>query len=133
MLKILLLVTATFAFEASACQCRRASVEDGMLAADLVFGAEVVGAKVDGENVRIDVRRVANLKGDASHIRKLLTGASRAACGITISVPGRYIFFTKKNGEVDSCSATRSFEDSGIDDLKMKVVRLWDQAERAKR
>jgi hypothetical protein len=104
-----------------------------MLTAELVFGAEVIGAKVDGEEVRIDIRRIANLKGDASRFRKVITSFGRAACGITVSVPGRYIFFATKSGKVDSCSATRSFDDPGADDLKMKIVRLWDQAYREKR
>jgi hypothetical protein len=127
---VLFVFAALFSPEIYACQCRGASVEVGLSASDLVFGAEVVGAKVKGELVEISIRNFVLLKGSGRPLSKVVTTYGRSSCVFPIVVPSKYVFFSNKSGMIDSCGATRRFDDQELGELTMQAVRMWDDLRR---
>lgn len=117
---------------ASACQCRKADVESGFANSELVFGAYVIGANVKKGSVVINLDNSVSLKGDRT-LHRLITPNGRSACGLSIVVPGKYIFFTNKDGEIDSCGASRVFDDPDIARLTAEALQKWDDLDRKKK
>lgn len=110
--------------QACACECRSAPVSSGMESADQVFGAEVVSAKVAGYRVVVEVRGVSRVKGAGKELKRLWTNYGRSACGFTVSVPKKYVFFTRGDGYFDACGATRDFDDPELRDIKNRIFSI---------
>ena len=117
--------------DACACTCYRGSVEAGLANADRVFGAYVVGARVKGYDVEIEITGYAPIKGEGRPLKKLTTPAGHSACGFQVSVPERYVFFATKDGAINLCGATRVLDDPELGILTSKVIRMWDSRDRA--
>jgi hypothetical protein len=114
-----------------ACMCITGSVEAGLANAERVFGAFVVGARVKGDSVEIDITGYASIKGEGRALKKLTTPSSSSGCGFQVSVPERYVFFATKDGAIDRCGATRVLGDPDLGVLTSKVIRMWDSRDRA--
>lgn len=113
----LLIFLLAFSGQANSCECRSASVADGMATADQVFGAEVVSAKVAGYRVIVEVGNVTRVKGTGKELKRLWTNYGRSACGFTISVPKKYVFFTNSDGHFDACGSTRDYDNPELRDI----------------
>jgi hypothetical protein len=125
-------VALLFSVDGLACECSTGSVDKGLANAERVFGAQVVGARVKGFDVEIDIEAYAPIKGDEKALKKLTTPNGGPACGFQVSVPERYVFFTTKNGSVNRCGATRVLTDPELGVLTSKVIRIWRESTWAK-
>lgn len=120
-----LLLTAGTSLDATACECVRMSVEDGLENSEYIFGARVVGAIVKGGNVSIELADIANVKGKFDK-KKLSTDSSSSGCGFVVSVPETYIFFLGKYGVLSACGATRVFQSPELGALNSRVFEQWN-------
>lgn len=125
-MRLLSLLTCAFvSAKGHACQCARATVEDGRNSFPRIFGARVVKAEVNKWNVDIYIDNFVAIKGEKKPLRKIKTPLGESACGIAILVPGSYVFFAKEDGSIDRCGSTRTIEDPSLGDLAIQVVNEW--------
>jgi len=90
-----------------------------------VFGAKVIKAEIDKWNVNIYISNYVAIKGDSKPFKKITTPLGESACGLPISVPGSYVFFTGKDGSVDRCGASRAIDDPDLGDIARRVINKW--------
>lgn len=94
---------------AGACRCEAPAqtVDADIAAAAHVFRGVVVGAEIvrtaDGFATEIYVGETLPLKGGKPSFYKMVTPLPRA-CGLSVSVPQEYWFFTSEKGAIAPCS-----------------------------
>lgn len=123
-----LVALCSAASHVDACTCRKDTPKEGLVNADLVFMAEVHGANVFGSPDKIltsvDFELISVKKGERTTIpKRLMTSNWSGHCGMKVSVPERYWFFTDKDGYFDGCTATAPILDE-------RFLTMWKDTKR---